>query len=241
MIIIGAPDRPTSYRRTRLMPDGHEIAAVHLIAPPAEDDSARSARIVADTPHAFMIQQAPHSAVNAHFHFSRQFQVVVRGSGHLGRHAVSPATVHYAAAETGYGPIVAGADGLWYLTLRQVTEFGAEYLPENAAKMHRGLKRRQYTGEPPSVLDESTVLIPADGAGLGAWVQTIPPDASLPPPSGEGGHDRYHAVIEGSVIVGESLVDGIAVIWRSADEPALPIVAGPEGATVAIVQFPGSA
>ena len=45
-------------------------------------------------------------------------------------HPLGLVTVHYSSPEAGYGPIVAGPEGLEYLTLRRVSEQGAFYLPD---------------------------------------------------------------------------------------------------------------
>jgi hypothetical protein len=64
-----------------------------------------------------------------------QFQVVVRGSGLIGKHEVAPLTVHFAAAYTGYGPTHAGEQGLDYLVFRLGVDAGAAYLPESRDAM----------------------------------------------------------------------------------------------------------
>src|SRR5437763_8679238 len=66
-----------------------------------------------------------------------QFQVFVHGSGTLGRTPVAAFVVQYVAPHTGYGPIVAGPEGIWYMTLRPSFPTGQPgykpvlYLPES--------------------------------------------------------------------------------------------------------------
>lgn len=89
-------------------------------------------------PQAFLVEQSAGAVVHPHFHFVDQFQVVVDGDGKLGSHPVRPVTVHFAAGHTGYGPILPGAQGLKYFTLRaSADETGAQYLPANRHKMLR--------------------------------------------------------------------------------------------------------
>ena len=78
-----------------------------------------------DTPQALLVEQTPNSVVPPHFHGIDQFQGVVNGSGMLGKHRVAPVCIHYANAYTGYGPINAGDDGIYYFTLRAQSEPGA--------------------------------------------------------------------------------------------------------------------
>lgn len=70
-----------------------------------------------------------------HYHEVDQFQVVLDGSGRLGRHAIGAGTVHYSDAYTVYGPIFADApDGLSYFTLRLDPAAGLNYMPESRVK-----------------------------------------------------------------------------------------------------------
>src|SRR5919199_2365261 len=80
-------------------------------------------------PMAFLVEQSAGSTVQAHFHAANQFQVVIGGSGMLGRHAVAPISVHYVNAFSAYGPLRAGETGLHYFTLRNGYDPGARYVP----------------------------------------------------------------------------------------------------------------
>src|SRR5262252_6664361 len=44
---------------------------------------------------------------STHFHNVDQFQVVVEGKGTLGKHEISPYSVHFTRAYTPYGPLIA--------------------------------------------------------------------------------------------------------------------------------------
>src|SRR5678816_3651970 len=74
------------------------------------------------SPTVFLVEQAPNVSLRTHFHRQNQFQIFVRGSGTIGRHPLGPLMVHYAGAYSGYGPLVAGPEGLAYFTLRTVFE-----------------------------------------------------------------------------------------------------------------------
>jgi hypothetical protein len=73
--------------------------------------------------------------LDVHFHELDQFQVVVSGSGRLGRHQVGAGTVHYTDAHTPYGPIVAGDPGLGYLTLRRDSDTRTLYMPASRERL----------------------------------------------------------------------------------------------------------
>ena len=110
-------------------------------------------------PQAFLVEQDPNWTLRTHFHLQFQFQVVVAGSGTLGRHPLAPYTVHYTTPESGYGPIVSGDEGLSYFTIREVGGRGAHFLPESREEMQAGLAKAQVT---------SSRAAPLPAAGLAA-------------------------------------------------------------------------
>jgi hypothetical protein len=241
LIITGGIDRPDALHQSGTLSDGTPASAVHLISRPPDVKPQES--YVGPAPHAFVVKQAARSVLKPHFHYHRQFQVVVRGSGELGRHHLSPGSVHYAAAETAYGPIVAGEHGLWYMTLRQVTELGAQYLPVQPNRLQRGIKRRQCTGEALPVSGTGQVqsirpLIAGDQTGLAAWLLDIPPSEPLRQPEGEGIGDRYYVVLDGLMRFADEHLPELSVMWVDRDEPWPSMIAGDDGLRLIIAQFP---
>lgn len=240
MTLTGLIDRP-EFVNPQLTPlrDGGTVHATHLISHPGGSP---------DRPHAFLTTQSAGSTFRAHFHFNRQFQVAVRGSGMLGRHPLGLVTVHYAAAETGYGPIVAGDEGLSYLTLRQVFERGAQYLPESSPAMHLGLKRRQRTSPVIDLADHTAAagdaatseIFPLDETGLGAWLIRAGPGAAVNTAPAGADHDRYHVVVGGSVRTAEDKLPELSVVWVGRGESSPGMVAGAGGAKLLVLQFPVS-
>src|SRR5947209_4589797 len=109
MIRTGTFERARAERRHHILPNGTGFWRTGLITSPAQE------RV---SPQAFLVEQDPDSVIEPHFHLENEFQVMVAGSGSLGRHPVEPVSVHYAGAHTGYGPIASGSDGLSYFTLR---------------------------------------------------------------------------------------------------------------------------
>lgn len=124
---------------------------------PGYDKVRRTDYFLADELHggptAFLVEQPPHSEIRPHFHPVDQFQVIVEGSGKLGRQSVRPVTAHFAGAHTGYGPITAEEHGLSYLTLRPPCglsrqEQAARFLPEMKAQQRERRKApRHATGQ----------------------------------------------------------------------------------------------
>src|SRR5260221_8622645 len=128
MIRTGTLEKARAERRPPVLPNGTGYWRNGLIVSQAEDPVA---------PQAFLVEQDTGTLIEPHFHLQDEFQVMVGGSGSLGRHAVQPVSVHYAGAHTGYGPITAGSDGLDYFTLRARMDTGAQFLPVARDKMQR--------------------------------------------------------------------------------------------------------
>src|SRR5215212_5024556 len=89
----------------------------------------------ADAPQAFMVEYDPNRVSRAHFHAVDQFQIIVDGKGRIGRHELTPYSVHFARAFTPYGPLVASGEGMTFLTLRRSRDAGAQRLPEAKPKL----------------------------------------------------------------------------------------------------------
>jgi hypothetical protein len=201
------------------------------------------------SPNAFLVQQSPNSRLSAHFHHASQFQVFVAGGGTIGRHELHPVTVHYAGQQTAYGPLHAGPEGLWYFTLRAVTESGAWIMPDSAALKDRQIPRSHQIASPlpPLTADELARIgepelteLFSEPNGLGSWQLRIPPHGQLPAPPDFTGSGRFYLVIGGSVSSPQRELPPMSAIWVS-EEKHLDFRAGPGGADMVIVQFPTDA
>lgn len=201
-------------------------------------------------PQAFLVHQAPGWVLPPHFHLEEQFQVITRGSGTLGKHAVAPITVHYTSRETGYGPLVAGAEGLDYLSLRAVTDPGAWYMPESRDKMRRGLRKWQTTlgpldadapGPLDSTLPSTEALLPMDQDGLAVWLMRLPAQARATAPHPPQGGGRFHVVVGGTLHLAGVELGHAACVWRDAADAAMDVCAGPAGLALLVLQFPAQA
>src|SRR3981189_3888745 len=102
MIRIGTLEKARAERRHHILPNGTGYWRNGLSASPGQDAVA---------PQAFLVEQDPGTVIEPHFHLQDEFQVMVGGSGSLGRHAVQPVSVHYSGARTGSWPLTAGRGG----------------------------------------------------------------------------------------------------------------------------------
>lgn len=235
MIYTGRLDM-SPVRRKKVQTDGVDVYKTMVI----DVDPATT-----PAPSAHLVEQVPHSTIRSHFHACSQFQVFINGYGTFGRRPVQPFVVQYVRAHTGYGPIVAGDMGLWYLTLRATPRFGAQYLPESRDKMDMTLPKYQKISDaffPGAAMPEQPVveMIAPQPDGLAAWMVHVTPGTAVDPPRHEGGRARYYLVAKGEMIVGGRQLPGLSLTWTEGEDLA-KIEAGAEGLDVIVMQFPQDA
>lgn len=202
------------------------------------------------SPTVFLVEQAPNVSLRTHFHRQNQFQVFVRGAGRLGPHDVSALTVHYAGVYTGYGPLVAGEQGLAYFTLRPVWETGSFTMKDHPQEMKRGPKRALHsTPVKPAeaaqlaALSEVKVmdLIPPQPDGVAASLFSLPPGRVLALPASSGHAGQFYLVVTGSARAGEWRLGPWETVFIACGETPPALAAGAEGAQLACLQFPPKA
>jgi hypothetical protein len=238
MIAFGDRDHAARRRRPVTSPDG----AVFMKSEWMEtgDDPHLS-------PTVFLIEQSPNTVAQVHFHRQNQFQLFVAGSGTIGSHAISPLTVHYASAYTGYGPLISGADGLQYLTFRSVFDTGAYYIPEQRHELRKGPKRGGQTGPTP-IVDEQTLrslreietstLLAATPEGCAAHLINVPPGATIDIARAGIAHGCF-----ATVVAGEAQYEGRELrLWEtvfvSADERECALSARESGVSIVLLSMP---
>jgi hypothetical protein len=191
-------------------------------------------------PQALVARQAPGWTLPVHFHMQHQFQVVLRGTGTLGKHELRPGSVHYTSPQSGYGPIVAGEDGLDYFTLRVLTDKGAWYLPECRSYMAPGLFKEQKWGAPPPDPAAVCTLIGLRDDGLGAWAYRPAVGESVECREARSEAGRFHLVVEGRFdLQGMELPAG-SCVYAGPDE-APRFTALDAGGLLVVAQFPRQA
>lgn len=200
-------------------------------------------------PMAYLVEQDPDTHLRPHFHDADQFQVIVAGSGLLGKQPLTALSLHFAAAATPYGPIEAGPEGIHYFTLRNGWDSGAKYLPESRPHLlQRNRRPRSAAAGPLAVPDEAalaagtqatlqTAIAPA-ADGLAAWLICTPPGASTASPAQDAGNDQFWIVVRGKAMHAAQTLDPNSCIFVSRGEPPPGLVAGPRGLAVLVVQYP---
>ena len=181
-------------------------------------------------PMAFLVEQDAGAVVGAHYHQADQFQVIVAGSGRLGRHDVATGEVHFAGAWSAYGPLAAGREGLQYFTLRNGWDPGARYMefPENRSALRaRPRRHRESVG---------TVAATADGLCVEQWLLTsAQPVTGVDPAKGAG---QFWLVLSGHLIADNAALPANSCVFVPPDGRPLKAVAGQEGAALLLMQFP---
>lgn len=195
----------------------------------------------------FVVEQSPNSISCAHFHPVDQFQVVVAGGGQLGRHDIAPYTVHYSNPYTGYGPIVAGSEGISYVTLRRVADMHPPfYLPDAKVHLKPGERlnlssERFVPGEPGKLeLAACEPVITPRPDGVGAWLLRVPAHSVAAAPGEGNGGGQFRLVIAGAMKTEGELLPRLGCAFTGPDESGREIAAGPEGVEVLVMQFSGT-
>ena len=199
------------------------------------------------SPTAFLVEQPPDYALAAHFHRENQFQLFVDGSGTIGRDPHGAVTVHYAGAYTGYGPLLSGADGIKYFTIRAVCESGFTPITEAKDKMPRGPKRHAKSDPLPPLAPaalaallgaEERTLIEPGADGMGARLTRLPPGAPLHAAHAAGSEGQFLFVTSGTLQHGDVTLGLWENLFVLSTEAPPPLTAGPGGAEVVAMFIP---
>lgn len=197
-------------------------------------------------PTAFLAQYPPDEHSSAHYHAVDQFQILVKGSGELGRHSVQPYYVHFSRAYTPYGPLHADAVTGWtFMTLRARFDAGAQRLSDKLEVLKAIPQRRPWQ------VTTQAVFPPASGAvnyqampeisddnGLSASAFTMAPQGRATAPSAAGGDGLYIVALQGSLLHGGVEKPAMTVVFVKPGEPDFAMVAGPQGCQGLILTFP---
>jgi hypothetical protein len=255
MMQIGTREQALARRRELPLPSGDTYFKSEFInAPVASQVIGGPTCVRGDqsdpstlAPVAFLIEQSPNSIVQSHFHHNDEFQVVVAGNGMIGRNPVAPVSVHYAGGYTGYGPVVAGPEGISYFTLRPRYESGAQYLPDDRAAMKRVPKRHFRTPVITARDDEvrkqagtttCDAIVALESDGILVSVLRLPPHGECAAPDRSQGSGQYWLVIGGSQRHAGILLTNPSVLFVAGDDAATSIVAGADGLDLLVLQFP---
>lgn len=204
-----------------------------------------------DFPHATLNEHVAgghHS--RAHFHKVDQFQVVVDGSFKIGRHAVTPYSIHFARAYTAYGPLVSEGPGFTFLVMRARRDSGPQHLPDATEQLKSVPGRKPWqVSAPVHFPDESArgsladVTVQPVGAvrddhGLAAYTLILRPDACTSAPDVGRGAGQYVLVVKGSLLHDGKEHRALALVFVKPQEAPYRIQAGPQGLDAIILNFP---
>jgi hypothetical protein len=206
---------------------------------------------IEDRPQAFLVELAPHATITPHFHQVDQFQVVVAGSGNIGRHTAQVVALHYADHHTAYGPIDAGPYGLSFFTIRAKTDSGSIQISSPDYKDHlKPSKKRYLLGEniplsiAPVLQNRSEAALESvfpelDASdGLGACMLRLGPGMKTtgPDPSATGG--QFYLVLNGSLHFEAASYPVWSTIYAGPADAPLEISAGAHGLEALVLNFP---
>lgn len=200
---------------------------------------------------AFRIDMSANMQLDSHFHIVDQFQIFIAGSGTIGRHNAAMVTAHYADHHTGYGPLIAGDQGMSYLTLRPKSDAGLVKLSTpNVRDQLQPTKRRHRVSSQvvlsiPPVLAHieapiiETVMEEKEGDdGMTATVYRLGAHmaCSAPDPRSTGGY--FIIVMNGSLQHAGEAYEPWSLVWVSQDDNAPTLLAGDKGVEVLVSVFP---
>jgi len=212
---------------------------MYLGSPTTGRDGSRLPAATSGPQAHLAVQGAATEPLPPHFHGVDQFQLFVGGSGTVGGHAVGPGIVHYADRNSVYGPLRAGPDGMAYATLRPEHDTGASFMPAAREELAQRLRsrpgpRRNLTVRLDAPEPGGWADVASDDDGLRIAVRAVAPGEPAPVDVAGGG--AYLAVLAGGIDAARDGAGPGAITW--CPPGAHEVVAGDDGATLALLQFP---
>jgi hypothetical protein len=207
--------------------------------------------VPARQPQAFRVDMNAGMVLDTHLHVVDQFQVFIAGSGKIGRDKADMVMVHYADHHTAYGPLVAGAQGMSYLTLRSLTDAGMVKLSAPDLRSRLAPSRRRHRASPPVILSIPPVLRhraelsvepafeakPGDD-GMTALVYRLGGGMAAQGPATAGSGGYYVVVMNGALEMAGQTLSPWSMLFVEAGEEAPLFQAAPEGAELLVAVFP---
>ena len=185
-----------------------------------------------------------------HFHTVDQFQVVIDGTGKIGRHELRPYSVHFSRAYTPYGPLVSSENtGLTHFVLRAHPDTDSQRLPQEREQLRRARRQpwqitRQaiFPTPPPGSAVPDTVVQPlpdmTDDKGLAAYTLSMKRYAITQAPDPSQGDGQFLIVVKGSLWHKNKEHRALALVFVWPKEGAYQIHAGSEGLEGLVLNFP---
>ena len=211
----------------------------------------RYAREPAPGPQAVMTEMAAHEEALAHFHGVTQFQIFPAGSGKMGKRDIQALTVQFKDHHTAYGPIIAGPQGLSFISLRvKIDESVPVYLrqPDYKEKL-KPSKRRNIFSQPLSLSTEPVLQFRKEASweplfeqryddGLDGYLVRLGAGMSVTGPDQASAGGYYLFVANGSLDRDGEIFPLWSMVVVDRAEESFEIKAGPKGLEVVLMQFP---
>jgi hypothetical protein len=206
---------------------------------------------IENSPQAYIADIDSNGSIPPHFHQVDQFQVLVAGSGSLGRTVAPLIALHYVDHHTAYGPINAGPCGLSVFTVRAQSDPGGIFLHKPGYKDFLKPTKKRYlladnirlSTEPVlqsrSEVALENVLEDVDNSdGLGAFMLRLGADMETtgPDPKATGG--QYYLLLNGSLQLDGASYPTSSTVYAAPTDEALKVRAGPHGLEALILNFP---
>jgi hypothetical protein len=192
-------------------------------------------------PQAFLVGRKDEGATfHPHYHPVNQFQVVLSGGGRIGQRALKAGSFHYADANTPYGPIVTGSDGLEFMTVRQNLTNVSIHMPggrADAAPAGRNIvaHTRLEPQDEPVVQDE---VVPLQPDGLRVFAIHLQSGASYVDDDGSRTCRQYILVMSGAVQHGDQTFGKSSVFFTEPRELLGPLTGTDPNSTLLVLRFP---
>ncbi|MCG3770363.1 MAG: hypothetical protein JW384_01511 [Nitrosomonadaceae bacterium] len=204
-----------------------------------------------NTPQAFLVDMKPENTIKPHFHDTDQFQVLVAGSGKLGRNEVPILALHYVDHHTGYGPIISGRGGLSFFTIRARRDSGPVYLHDPKHKEFLKSSKKRYVVAANISLSTEPVMEACDeiefenlfqdtdsSDGLGAFMVRVGAGKVAVGPSPSTTAGQYYLVVNGSLKISDIVYPVWSLIYLTNTDDPFVINGGPHGVETLLLSFP---
>jgi hypothetical protein len=211
----------------------------------------RYAREPAPGPQAVMTEMAANEHALAHFHGVTQFQIFPAGSGMMGKREIRSLMVQFKDHHTAYGPIVAGPQGLSFISLRvKIDESVPVYVGRPGAREKlKPSKRRNIFSAPVPLSTEPVLKFRKEAAweplfeeryddGLHCHLARLGAGMSMPGPDPRAAGGYYLFVANGELDRSSEIFPLWSMVVVDREEPAFEIKAGPRGLEAVVMQFP---
>ena len=204
-----------------------------------------------EIPDATLTQFDPGKISRPHFHLNDQFQVVVDGKGTLGRHDLTPYSVHFSRAYTPYGPLVSDCRcGMTLFILRAHPDPGSQRLPQERAQLLNVRDRepwqitRSFTL--PSLASDAhgggvelrPIADMQDPHHLAVYTLRMKPDTTTLAPDPSHGDGQYLIVLKGSLLHSDKEHPARALVFVRPEEGQFAVNAGHEGLDALVLNYP---